>query len=83
MASAPQSSGSHALHLALPPPPHSSVKITLVPSLLKVAECQYAKPISVTTSNLFGLYGSEISKSIPFPEQAPAAIFADGKTVIS
>ena len=25
------------------PPPHSSVKITLVPSLLNVAECQYEK----------------------------------------
>ena len=41
IASAPQSNGSHALQRALPPPPHSSVKITFVPSLLNVAECQY------------------------------------------
>ena len=59
------------------------MKITFVPSLLKVAECQYAKPVSVTTSSLLGLYGSVISKRIPFPEHAPAAIFKDGKTVIS
>ena len=83
IASAPQSNGSHARHLARPPPPHSSVKITFVPSLLKVAECQYAKPTSVTTSSLSGLYGSEISNKIPFPEQAPAARLADGNTVMS
>ena len=80
---APQFNGSHALHLGLPPPPHSSVKTTFVPSLLNVAECQYAKPVSETTSNLFGLYGSEISNNIPLPEQAPAAKFAEGNTVIS
>jgi hypothetical protein len=57
--------------------------MTFVPSLLKVAECQYAKPTSVTTSILLGLYGSEISNNIPFPEHAPAARFADGNTVIS
>ena len=83
IASAPQSRGSQARHLARPPPPHSSVKITLVPSLLNVAECQYAKPLSVTTSSLCGLYGSVISNKIPLPEHAPAAIFAEGKTVIS
>ena len=83
IALAPQSNGSHALHLALPPPPHSSVKTILVPSLLNVAECQYAKPVSVTTSNLVGLYGSLISKSMPFPEHAPAAMFKEGNTVMS
>ena len=52
------------------------MKITLVPSLLKVAECQYAKPTSDTTSNLFGLYGSVISNKIPLPE--PVEAYAAG-----
>ena len=31
------------------------------------------KPLSVTTSSRFGFSGSEMSKMIPLPEQAPAA----------
>jgi hypothetical protein len=55
------------------PPPHSSVKISFEPSLLNVAECQYAKFGSVTSSMRFGFAGSAMSIRIPFPEQAPAA----------
>ena len=40
MALAPHSFRSVARHLGAPPPPHSSEKSTLVPSLLNVAECQ-------------------------------------------
>ncbi len=65
------------------PPPHSSVNSTLVPSLLKVAECQKAKPGSVTASSRLGRSGSLMSKMMPLPEQAPAAILSDGNTVMS
>ena len=37
---APQVAGSSARQRGLVPPPHSSVKTTLSPALLKVAECQ-------------------------------------------
>ena len=40
IALAPHSFLSVARHFGCPPPPHSSVKRTLVPSLLNVAECQ-------------------------------------------
>ncbi|PYR73990.1 MAG: hypothetical protein DMF86_19280 [Acidobacteria bacterium] len=65
------------------PPPHSSVKITLVPSLLNVAECQYAKFLSVTWSRRTGWTGSEISSRMPLPEHAPAASPISGNTVMS
>jgi hypothetical protein len=35
-------------HRGRPPPPHSSVKMIFVPSLLNVAECQYENALSVT-----------------------------------
>ena len=56
-------------------PPHSSVKMTLVPSLLKVAECQYAKPGSTTASIRCGFSGSEISNRIPLPAQSTNRLF--------
>ena len=65
------------------PPPHSSVKITFVPSLLNVAECQYAKFWSAAWSSRDGCTGSEMSSRIPFPAQAPAASPASGNTVMS
>ena len=40
IALAPQFGRSVARQRGRVPPPHSSVKITLVPSLLNVAECQ-------------------------------------------
>jgi hypothetical protein len=55
------------------PPPHSSVKITFFPSLLNVAECQYAKFGSLTAAIRFGFAGSRMSNRIPLPEHAPAA----------
>src|SRR5690242_18436961 len=65
------------------PPPHSSLNNTLVPSLLKVAECQYAKFGSITAAMRFGFAGSLISRSIPFPEHAPAAMLSALNTVMS
>ena len=43
IASPPHWRWSVARQRAAVPPPHSSVKMTLLPSLLNVAECQYAK----------------------------------------
>src|SRR4029453_15141490 len=51
IASAPHDGGSEARHRGRVPPPHSSVKITLVPSLLNVAECQKAKFLSTAWSS--------------------------------
>ena len=73
IASAPQLSGSLARQRGRVPPPHSSVKITFVPSLLNVAECQYAKFLSLTASSRTGWTGSRMSIRIPLPAHAPAA----------
>ncbi len=73
IASAPQLGGSVARQRGRVPPPHSSVKTTFVPSLLKVAECQYAKFLSATASIRTGCDGSEMSSRMPLPEHAPAA----------
>jgi hypothetical protein len=59
------------------------VKITFVPSLLKVAECQNAKLGSITSSIRTGLTGSEMSIRIPLPWQAPAASPTAGNAVMS
>jgi hypothetical protein len=59
------------------------VKTTFVPSLLNVAECQYAKFASVTLAIRFGLTGSEMSSRIPSPWQAPAARPSSGYEVMS
>ena len=65
--------------MAAPPPPSSSVKTTLVASLLKVAECQNAKfSVSRTVVMTFGLVRSEMSNSAPSPMQAPAAMSFSG-----
>ncbi|NIP59431.1 MAG: hypothetical protein GWO00_16155, partial [Gemmatimonadetes bacterium] len=66
-----------------PPPPHSSVKTTFEPSLLKVAECQYAKLGSATAERRTGFTGSVMSRRIPFPEHAPAASPISGYAVMS
>ncbi len=65
------------------PPPHSSVKMTLVPSLLNVAECQYAKFGSITASMRTGLAGSLMSIRMPLPSHAPAASPISGYAVMS
>ena len=52
--------------------------MTLVPSLLNVAECQNAKFVSRTVSMTFGSSGSEMSMMTPSPMHAPAAIFLLG-----
>ena len=62
------------LHVAPPPPPSSSVKTTLVPALLKVAECQNAKFVDVPDRSVTtGCSRSEMSIRMPSPMQAPAA----------
>src|SRR3989454_8140218 len=65
IASAPHSGLSVARHLGCPPPPHSSEKRSLVPSLLNVAECQYEKFESDTASIRLGLATSRMSSSSP------------------
>ena len=74
MASAPRFGPVASLQVAAPPPPSSSVKTTLVPSLLNVAECQKAKFGSVVLAVTLGFSRSEMSKSTPSPMQAPAAM---------
>src|SRR5215210_1238269 len=83
IASAPHSFGSVARHLGAPPPPHSSENRILVPSLLNVAECQYAKFESATASRRVGFAGSLMSSSKPCPSQAPPASPSAGYTVMS
>src|SRR6185436_5488349 len=83
IASAPQFGGSITRQRGRVPPPHSSEKSTFVPSLLKVAECQYAKFLSVTASRRFGFTGSEMSSRMPLPPHAPAASPTAGYTVMS
>src|SRR5688572_19233249 len=83
IAFAPQAGRSVDRHRGRVPPPHSSVKITFVPSLLNVAECQNAKFLSDTSWMRTGFIGSEMSRRIPLPEQAPAARPTSGKTVMS
>ena len=56
-ASAPHSCLSVARHFGWPPPPHSSLNSTLVPSLLNVAECQYEKFESDAASRRIGMRG--------------------------
>ena len=58
-------------------------KMIFVPSLLNVAECQYAKFLSTTWSSRTGFTGSEISSRMPFPAHAPAANPIAGNTVMS
>jgi len=65
------------------PPPHSSVKMTFVPSFENVAPCQYAKRGSATAEIRVGCSGSLMSIRMPFPSHAPAAMSCAGKTVMS
>ena len=83
MAFAPQVAGSLARQRGDDPPPHSSVKMTTSPSLLNVAECQYAKFGSETSATRVGFTGSEMSSRIPFPEHAPPASPIPGYAVMS
>src|SRR6188768_2649195 len=83
MASAPQDSRSVLRQRGATPPPHSSLNNTLVPSLLNVAECQYANASSDAASRRTGCTGSEMSSRMPLPEQAPAASPSDGYVVMS
>src|SRR5438876_7020054 len=71
IASAPHWGLSVARHLGCPPPPHSSEKRSLVPSLLNVAECQYEKFESDTASIRLGFATSRMSSSSPYPPHAP------------
>ena len=84
MPSAPRVGPTSSLQVAAPPPPSSSVKTTLVPDVLNVAECQNAKfAVSVTRSMTLGATGLVMSMMMPSPMQAPAAIFLAGKAVMS
>src|SRR2546422_7414364 len=83
IASAPHWGLSVARHLGCPPPPHSSEKRSLVPSLLNVAECQYEKFESDTASIRLGLATSRMSSSSPYPPHAPPANPIAGNTVMS
>ena len=79
MPSAPLSGPVVGLQVGEPPPPSSSVKTTLVPVLLKVAECQKAKfVVSRTCSVTTGCSRSEMSIRMPSPMQAPAAMSLAG-----
>ena len=73
IASAPHSYLSVARHRGCPPPPHSSVNRSLVPSLLNVAECQKEKFESATAPIRFGWDASRMSSRRPYPPQAPPA----------
>src|SRR4029078_1974305 len=83
IASAPPSFGSFARQYGAPPPPHSSEKRTIEPSLLNVAECQNEKFESATAPTRFGLATSRMSSNNPMPAHAPPAIPASGYTVMS
>src|SRR5690606_13247945 len=83
IASAPHSRGSVSRHFACEPPPHSSLNRIFVPSLLKVAECQYEKLESATAVMRLGSIGLLMSSSIPYPPQAPPARPISGYTVMS
>ena len=80
---APHVAGSVARQRGAEPPPHSSVKTTTSPSLLNVAECQYAKFGSATSATRIGFAGSVMSSRIPFPEHAPPASPIPGYAVMS
>jgi hypothetical protein len=81
---APRVGPTRSLQVAAPPPPSSSVKTTLVPSLLNVAECQNAKfSVSRTVVMTLGLVRSLMSNSAPSPMQAPAARSSAGYAVMS
>ena len=75
MASAPRFGPTASLQVAAPPPPSSSVKTTLVPALLNVAECQNAKFVGVPDPVVItrGASRLEMSSRMPSPMQAPAA----------
>src|SRR5512139_2657109 len=84
MPSAPLFGPTVGLQVGEPPPPSSSVKTTLVPALLKVAECQNAKfSVSRTCSVTTGCSRSEMSSRMPSPMQAPAAMSLLGYAVMS
>ncbi len=80
---APFSGPTVGLQVGAPPPPSSSVKTTLVASLLNVAECQNAKLSSRTFSVTTGFSRSEMSSRMPSPMQAPAMMSLLGYAVRS
>src|SRR3954454_8594288 len=83
-ASAPRCGPTSGLYVALPPPPSSSVKTTLVAVLLNVAECQKAKFASSRTVVITrGAVRLEMSNSTPSPMHAPAARSFSGYAVMS
>ena len=61
----PISSGCCFWQLGDVPPPHSSVKMTLEPSLLNTAVCQSEKFVSAAASRRTGRSGLEMSTSSP------------------
>src|SRR5687768_14849610 len=84
MALAPLFGPVAALQTAATPPPSSSVKTTLSPALLNVAECQNAKfTVSRTRVITRGCSGLAMSSRMPSPMHAPAARSLAGKTVMS
>src|SRR6188474_2493947 len=82
-ASPPHIGGWIDWHIGCVPPPHSSEKRSLVPSLLKVAECQNANAGSATSSNRFGFVTLRVSSNKPLPEHAPPSSEWNGKLVTS
>src|SRR6185369_16709417 len=70
-------------HIGDVPPPHSSEKSSLVPSLLNVAECQNENAGSATSSSRLGFITFFVSSSSPLPEHAPPSSPKNGKLVTS
>ena len=65
------------------PPPHSSSKISLEPSLFQRAECQNEKFGSEMAATRFGLAGLRMSSRMPTRVQAPAARPISGNAEMS
>src|SRR5437899_11570171 len=83
IASAPHSGLSVTRQRGWRPPTHTSVKSTLLPSLLNVAECQKEKFESDTAPIRFGFAASRMSSRRPYPPHAPPGRPIAGYTVIS
>ena len=73
-----------AWHIGPVPPPHSSVWISFLPSLLKAAVCRPWKLfVSVSASSRTGFSGFVMSTRMECVEQAAASRFSAGYAVTS